>query len=564
MPKFFGAPKKPTPNRDDSHVDESHVSAPRGADPANVVPLPLLAETVITRQRGQTEKQLLSKLMDGAVSVQRTYLATGEAMPIHRLIQKVALPVDEVLASVRELIACGLLMIVETPASAKDGAAGGNLNKLPAELAFAEDLRGKAGSFEQQWIKALATPSEVLYDESFVLQEANLPRMHAATMELMKSLFKVVMDYGELFNRSAVDKELHIICTNLGEIRDRLPKPDGRGTVETKVIRWRASTAMWSLSVRARSGLIEFFLVSTAAAMSLGIAEHELQSLGKLELAKRGDDLIWLAEGMPVSLDDVRGLLRSCMRELIRSSINELLNKNTWAAPGKAIAESVAQLHARQSVMEKQNLAQKIVSQQEEIQRRIARDLHDAVIADVTLLTRSISSEPAINTEIVVASLEQIAGRLREICYDLSPSDLKDWGLQTTLEALLEQVAKRCGAECVLNCEMEIPGLESSVELHVFRIVQESLNNCAKYSGASQISTTVQVSRGWLQFIVADNGCGFDAEEQPSGRTKDGGMGMTSMQERIELIRTLYPVRLEVESQPGQGTKTTLSIKINQ
>ncbi len=514
----------------------------------------LLGESIITRNRGKLEEGTLDHLMRASLPIKRTYLATSEPIAVKALIERVGLPVDEVIGALKELLAAGLLSVIESEGDRLEQKAG------PLDYQFAEGVRSKLTAFEAEWAKALATPHEVRYSAK-KNDGTDAIRINNATTAMMHSLQQAVKFHTEAFNRQAVDQELQIIVTDLGEVTDMLPKTDGRGYSEERLQRWRASTSLWSLSARARPQLIEFFIVSAADAMSLGTAEHEMQSITSFELARIGTELEWLSDGLPVSAEDVRSIVRECIRQLISTTINEMLSDDR--GPLLAHSESTALLHAKQSAMEKQNLAQKIVSQQEEIQRRIARDLHDAVIADVTLLKRSIGSNAPMEREAVAASLEQIAARLREICYDLSPSDLKDWGLQTTIEDLLDQVSQRTGAHCGLECSIEIPPLESSVELHVFRIVQEALNNSAKYSGASEVTVAVRVNSGWLQFGVIDNGKGFESSEN-LGRHKSGGMGMSSMQERVQLIRTLYPTRLQIISEPGKGTTTTLSIRLPQ
>lgn len=509
---------------------------------------------VVSRQRVKLEEGTLDQLMQGPLAIKRTYLATTDPIEVRKLIERVSLPVDQVMSALKELVASGLLRITEKAEKLPLTEAE---EQLVIQDSFIEAVKARPAQFESTWSKALATPPEK-FSSSMTVNIARMQRMTIALMDAMQSLIK---QYAVLFNTHAVDQELHILVTDLGEVSERVQNPSGRGSSEVKMIRWRASTSVWSLSARARSGtgIIELFLISAADAFSLGTAEHELQALAKWEVGRFGNELLWLSDGLPISTEEIRATVRTCLRELIRATVNELVRDE--ALLQGVLPESVAQLHARQSVLEKQNLAQKIVSQQEEIQRRIARDLHDAVIADVTLLKRSISGEAAMDRDTIIGSLDQITARLREICYDLSPSDLKDWGLQTTLEALLDHVGQRMSAEANLVCEIEIPNLDSSVELHIFRILQEALNNCAKYSAATQIELSIKMQNGWLVFSISDNGKGFESGEHQA-RTKDGGMGMSSMQERVELIRTLYPARLQVFSQPGQGTTTALSIKL--
>ena len=362
------------------------------------------------------------------------------------------------------------------------------------------------------------------------------------TASLMRSTLQLARWFADQINRERTEQKRQIVITDVGEIVDFLPVGLGTTNVEEKVFRWRASTVNWCLSARGRSGLLELFLLPQRDAVSVGIASHEINPVGRIELSLCANQVVWTQEGAPVSPHEVRRMLLKGMTALVAGDLQS--------------SDSVDR------ELEMRNLSQRIVSQQEEVQKRIARDLHDAVIADLTLLKRAVLNEPPLGRDNVAQSIDGVVVKLREICYELAPSDLKDWGLNTTLEALLEQVAQRTGANCMLNFVDNIPSLDSFIELHIFRIIQEALNNAAKYSGASHISVTAELKHGWLSFEVRDNGKGFEQANVASA-TRHGGMGRASMQERVEMIRSVFPARLDVTSQPGQGTTTTLFIKVN-
>jgi signal transduction histidine kinase len=401
---------------------------------------------------------------------------------------------------------------------------------------------------EARWLKSLArqeTPAHALSLED----PAAIALAQTMTKTLMSACAQVVKRYAHQYNESLFDSSLRVMVTDVGEVTDWLPKRGFSSHEQERVIRWRASTKSWSIYARARLGEIELFIIPAAEAVSLG-AENELQPVCRMSLLNHGTTLRWSSDGLPISAHEVRRLLQLVFTGLVNKTVHDEKEPSANLLHPLDVAQ-----------LEKRNLAQKVVTQQEEMQRRIARDLHDAVIADVTLLKRAIVGDRPLTANEAAEALDQVIARLRDICYELAPSDLKDWGLQTTLEALLESVAQRTDAECTMQCKVEIPSLESSVELHIFRILQETVNNSAKYSGASEITLKVTFRSGRLTFVVEDNGKGFDPTEA-GARTKDGGMGWTSMQERIELIRGIYPARLEVQSQPGTGTTTTLSLQV--
>lgn len=398
--------------------------------------------------------------------------------------------------------------------------------------AFMAQLTAPPSAMEIALLKQTSTPNRSA--------DVDPSAARASTSTLMSAALQVARRFADQINREyEEDPNSQIVITDVGEIVDFIPS--GESHVEEKVFRWRASTVNWCLSVRGRVGRVEFFLLPERDAVSLGMANREVNAIGTVELRLYAGQAIWTQNGTPLDPLELRRIILKGLTMVARGSLD---------TPEQVERE-----------LEMRNLSQRIVSQQEEVQRRIARDLHDAVIADLTLLKRSVLNEPPVARDYVAQSLDGVVLRLREICYELAPSDLKDWGLNTTLEALLEQVAQRTGAKCMLNFVDNVPSLDSFIELHIFRIIQEALNNAAKYSGATQISVTAELKHGWLSFEVRDNGKGFDST-QVAAATKHGGMGRTSMQERVEMIRAVFPTRLDVTSQPGEGTTTTLFIKV--
>lgn len=215
--------------------------------------------------------------------------------------------------------------------------------------------------------------------------------------------------------------------------------------------------------------------------------------------------------------------------------------------------------------LEKQNLAYKVVSQQEEMKYRLARELHDTIIADLMMLKRYLGGDRKLSTEETIEIVDHIVMQLRDICSDFAPRNFKEWGLKMTLKDTLDRMSERTGIQSTFLCEFEIPDLPDPVGLHTYRIIQEGLNNVEKYSGASEVSLTIERPREKsLRFRLADNGKGFTTEGNSSPRrTGDsGGMGMGGMKERADLIRCFFPTSLSVDSSPGHGSTVTLEIDL--
>lgn len=318
------------------------------------------------------------------------------------------------------------------------------------------------------------------------------------------------------------------------------------------------ATYHWAMSIRGRAGLVECFIVPATELMNL--AAGELPSRAKLTL-KPVPKVVgtWTVNESIVTGDEMNALMRGLFKDVVgrsRSDYDHMPEPMRLLAGGYSFAGTVRSL-----VAEKHALVQKIVDQQEAIQKALSRDIHDAVLGNIMLLKRSFSGGNALPQEEILAMLEEIACGLRNICQELSPRDLDDCGLQPMLEELCGTFAARVGCRTTFDCPHSIPTFPTEVALHIYRIAQECFNNVAKHARASSATLTVDVNSGAFIMVVADDGVGFD-QSQSAPRTANGGTGAGVIRERAELINCTLPARVWFESRPGKGTKTTLEIMI--
>jgi signal transduction histidine kinase len=94
--------------------------------------------------------------------------------------------------------------------------------------------------------------------------------------------------------------------------------------------------------------------------------------------------------------------------------------------------------------------------------------------------------------------------------------------------------------------------LPKDLSLCLFRVAQEALHNAVKYSGATQFAVALFATEDEVQLVVRDGGAGFDVEEAKKNR----GLGLVSMQERINLVHG----RFAVDSKPGNGTRVFAAV----
>lgn len=415
-------------------------------------------------------------------------------------------------------------------------------------------------SGDRGWLKCLRGVD--VWQSLKKLEDEDLPNADRLSFALSAKLFDLVSHFSAGYNDLS---RTVISLTPISQVSERRKVSRSPGLAQTTesvvYARWRASTASWALSCRGRSGIIELFLVPASDLMALSHAEAPLRLKLRLELMKVASELVWTCDGLPISPDDLRVLMRMYFRDLV--SITQDQEQPVQSISGQAnvndakLARSIEQL-----IIERENLAQKVVIQQEEIQKRIARDLHDAVISDVMALKRNIAGEKPITPKDALNSLEIIVRKLREICYDLSPRDLSDWGLATVVEDMMDQMTQRTGIDCELNCEIEIPVVPAAVLLHIYRIIQESLNNAEKYAEPSRVVVTMEMDGEQFRVTIADNGKGFDMEASGEKAGRAGGYGMGSLRERADLIRCFYPTKFSISSELGKGCRVQLEIDL--
>jgi two-component system, NarL family, sensor histidine kinase UhpB len=193
--------------------------------------------------------------------------------------------------------------------------------------------------------------------------------------------------------------------------------------------------------------------------------------------------------------------------------------------------------------------------------RRIARELHDVVLQDLTYALQSMQvarrmpdaagSEEETNKRI--EALKRAVGGLRDAIYDLRLEGTRDQPLVRSLEAIVE-VNRQLAPERTLELVVDegFPASFSGVaSIEVVRIVQEALTNIRRHSGARRATVTLGAAGDEMWIEVEDDGRGFGAGNSP-------GMGLTGMRERALAIGG----ELEVESEENVGTRVRLRVSL--
>lgn len=199
-------------------------------------------------------------------------------------------------------------------------------------------------------------------------------------------------------------------------------------------------------------------------------------------------------------------------------------------------------------------LATHLQNVREDERGHLARELHDelgALLTAAKLDVARIKSRLAGNLPEASERLEHLTSTLnsgialkRRIVEDLRPSSLSHLGLVASLEILAREFEERSGL--TVTTDLETVELGGSAQLTVYRLVQESLTNMAKYASATQAEIRLENFDGYIAVEVRDDGKGFNA-----GDVNPGSHGLAGMRHRVEAAGG----RLTVTSAPGTGTR---------
>jgi signal transduction histidine kinase len=211
----------------------------------------------------------------------------------------------------------------------------------------------------------------------------------------------------------------------------------------------------------------------------------------------------------------------------------------------------------------------RIVALEEDVRKRLARDLHDgpaqllsAIIMSLSFVKKLVAREPQ-KVEEEVTQLESMASRalrqVRTMLFDLRPVILETHGLVPALETYAERLRENEGMTIQLRLEGTLERLEPQAESAIFSIVQEAVNNAKKYAREGQVWLTVQRREDELVVSIKDEGPGFDVTSVEKSYGQRGSLGLINMRERAALIEG----NLSIQSAVGQGTTVVLTVPLD-
>lgn len=211
---------------------------------------------------------------------------------------------------------------------------------------------------------------------------------------------------------------------------------------------------------------------------------------------------------------------------------------------------------------------------QEKERQRIARELHDSSVQNLTHLIHIIElssmfiDQDPIRAKLELAScsknLKAVIDEMRETIFNLRPMSFDDLGFKQSVEEYVENLKNQFNNETIIKCN--ICDINSTwgkdkeefdlILVTIYRVIQEALMNSLKYSKAEVINLNMNSSDEAFNIVINDNGKGFSLEQVI--KQKDRHFGISVMKERVYLLNG----DISIETEPGRGTEIKIEIPL--
>ena len=252
-------------------------------------------------------------------------------------------------------------------------------------------------------------------------------------------------------------------------------------------------------------------------------------------------------------------------------SYHQMLLEKDLAAEGTLNRQLTEKLVEQLQTLEQTNQAllraQKRLLSEEELKRKhLAREIHDQIIQDLLSINYELegldinSNERAIldkNLSYIRESIRELIDGLRRICGNLRPPTIDSLGIGAAIKSHANGWMKRTKIDVEIDLDAELGRLPESIELSIFRIIQEGLNNIQKHSSATEAEISLyHTSPRTLSISISDNGIGWPERFDISKLTEKGHFGLTGISERVALLGG----RLHLQNKKEGGALITAEI----
>ncbi len=220
-----------------------------------------------------------------------------------------------------------------------------------------------------------------------------------------------------------------------------------------------------------------------------------------------------------------------------------------------------------EELQQRQHFGLRIIKAQEEERKRVAREIHDGpaqtlanLVLRVEICEKLLASQPSTVgkelkelKELIKTSLRDI----RKIIFDLRPMVLDDLGIVPALQRYLADFEDKFGLSVEFIYIGKEVRLKKGIEVTLFRILQEALNNVYKHAGVMQATVKLEITEKQVNLSIIDIGRGFDVEKVLKGEGLES-YGVIGMRERVDLLEGKFYIK----SAPGRGTEIRIKIPL--
>ncbi|MDD5094435.1 MAG: PAS domain-containing sensor histidine kinase [Dehalococcoidia bacterium] len=230
--------------------------------------------------------------------------------------------------------------------------------------------------------------------------------------------------------------------------------------------------------------------------------------------------------------------------------VRDITERKRWEAANLKLQQSL-RFYARQ-----------VIKAQEKERKRLSRDLHDSTIQSLISIynrLQDINGRCPEGFGDLCEVIENALIDLRTFTWNLRPPLLDDMGLAPTLRWLTANTLRSSGLKvevCITGRERRLP---DNVELSVFRIAQEAINNVHRHAKASVAKVSLDFGEEWITLSIRDNGCGFKVPARLTSLANKGKLGLIGMNERSMDIGA----DIHIRSQKGKGSIVLVAIPMS-
>jgi signal transduction histidine kinase len=220
--------------------------------------------------------------------------------------------------------------------------------------------------------------------------------------------------------------------------------------------------------------------------------------------------------------------------------------------------------HQRHTKQEQDLFTRRLIDSMEAERQRIAIELHDSIGQDLLIIKNRalLALNDLKDKKNVREQLDEISNtasrtvqEIREITYNLRPYQIDKLGLTKALESIISRAERTTTISFASDIDPIDKFIPKEMEIHIYRIIQECVNNILKHAQATTGKITIKRWYNRLNIDVEDNGTGFDVSREQAQKAR--GVGLHGIAERTRLIGGT----MRVESSPGKGTRILITIR---